>query len=472
MKYVFIIILFITIDITHLYSKELNDSLKIDSTTIKIIQSLIVDRIILVGNDKTKDEVILRELQTKEGEKFNLEYLENDVKRLYNLGLFNRVDVLPAPISSTKINLVFEFEEVFYFLPIPQGGIKEGELKKIWGGVNFLWKNFRGMNETLGLSFGIGYEPFISASYFNPWLFGKKHYFFNTNVKYSRTYPRSYGSSDSTSVIFDKNDVPTYKMDDFQANMRIGKFLGKNTSVSSILQINLLSTSEYQPGRTISETGKDFVPSFAIDFTYDTRDYIKFPTFGSYYYLNLYRYGIFKKEIDINKFKGDFRKFIPVNLSKDYVIILASRFNSVLTFGGGFVPVYLQESMGYDNLIRGWDNYVLLGDDKLYTSFEVRIPLVKPFYVKGSDHFIIKKLPIAKSFSYRYGSYLTLFFDLGGVWNKKESIYDVQFRNGFGTGLNFLLPFDFVGRVDLAFRKIPGQNNIKGQIIFALDSSF
>ena len=276
------IILFILVTVTNIYSFELNDTLKVDSTYIKLMQEMIVERIILIGNTKTKDEVILREMMLKEGGKFNLEYLDNDVKRLYNLGLFNRVDVIPAPLSSTRINLVFEFEEGFYFLPIPQGDFKEGSLKKIWGGLNFMWKNFRGMNETVNLSFGVGYEPFISASYLNPWIFGKSHYFFKTGVRYSRNYPRSVGNSDSIGVIFDKNEVPTYTQDDFRADLKVGKYIGQNTSISADVQVNKIWTSQYEPGRTVSKDGNDFFPTMGIDFTYDTRDYKKFATYGSF----------------------------------------------------------------------------------------------------------------------------------------------------------------------------------------------
>ncbi|MCX6157926.1 MAG: BamA/TamA family outer membrane protein [Ignavibacteriae bacterium] len=468
---VFTILCFIIFIVTDIYSIEINDSTKVDSTYIKIMQEMTIERIILVGNDKTKDEVILREMQLQEGGKFNLEYLENDVKRLYNLGLFNRVDVVPAPLSSSKINLVFEFEEGFYFLPIPQGGIKEGSLKKIWGGVNFLWKNFRGRNETLNMSFGVGYEPFISVSYLNPWIFGNSHYFFQTSFRYSRTYPRSVGNADSTGVIFNKNEVPTYIMNDMMGDIRIGKYFGKNTSVSALLQFNSIYTSEYQPGRTVSQDGLDVFPTAGLDFTYDTRDYSKFATYGSYYYLKLSRSGLFHKDIDLNKFRFDLRRFIPIKLTNDYALVLSGRINSVLSFGGGEIPVYLKESIGYDNLIRGWDNFVLMGEDKLLGSLELRIPLLKPFYVKGSDHFIIRKVPLANKFSYRYGVYATLFFDLGGVWGRKEQIYDSQFKNGFGAGLNLLLPFDFVARVDFGLRKI-NKDDFKGQLIMSLDASF
>jgi outer membrane protein assembly factor BamA len=260
-------------------------------------------------------------------------------------------------------------------------------------------------------------------------------------------------------------------MNDIMGDLRIGKYIGQNTSFSALLQFNSIYTSEYEPGRTVSKDGLDIFPTAGLDFTYDTRDYSKFATYGSYYYMKLSRSGLFHKDIDLNKFRFDLRRFIPIKLSNNYALILSGRINTVLSFGGGEIPVYLKESMGYDNLIRGWDNFVFLGEDKMFGSLELRIPLIMPFYVKGSNHFIIRKLPIAKKFSYRYGVYAALFFDFGGVWGRKENIYSTQFKNGFGGGLNFLLPFDFVGRIDLGFRKIH-DNKLKGQLIMSLDASF
>jgi len=164
------------------------------------------------------------------------------------------------------------------------------------------------------------------------------------------------------------------------------------------------------------------------------------------------------------------RRFIPIKLSKDYAIVFAARAISTITFGGGEMPVYLKESFGYDNFIRGWDNFVFQGENKFLGSMELRIPVVKPFFVKGKRHILLRKIPVLKDLSYRYGLYASLFFDFGGVWERKDRIYDTQFKNGFGIGLNFLLPFDFVGRTDFALRKI---NNIyKGQVVFSLDASF
>ncbi|MDD5361493.1 MAG: POTRA domain-containing protein [Ignavibacteria bacterium] len=470
MHRLFSIILFILSALFTINIYALNDTLKVDSTYIKIIESMTVERVLFIGNDKTKDEVILREMKTKEGEKLNLQTLENDVKRLYNLGLFNRIDVVPGPIGNNKINLVFQFEEMFYFLPIPQGGIKEGSFKKIWGGLNFQLRNFSGKNQTINTSFGIGYEPFISIGFLNPWIFGKHHFFYQFGLKYARNYPRATGRLDSTGSIFRKDDLPTYTLNNFQTDLRIGKFFGENLSISGILSFNSYSTSEYQEGMTVSKSGVDNYPTAAIDLTYDTRDYYKFATYGSYYNLRYSRIGFTGNLFDINKFRTDLRRYIPIKIKNDYAFVLAARYNSVITFGGGDLPVYQRENLGYNDMIRGWDNYVFEGEDKVLGSLELRIPVVKPYYVKGKDHILLRKLPLFRALSYRYGMYATIFFDVGGVWGRKERIFDSQFKNGYGVGLNFLLPFDFVGRTDFAIRKT--NSTYKGQIIFSLDASF
>jgi hypothetical protein len=56
------------------------------------------------------------------------------------------------------------------------------------------------------------------------------------------------------------------------------------------------------------------------------------------------------------------------------------------------------------------------------------------------------------------------------VWGRKENITNTEFKSGFGVGLNFLLPFNFVARTDFGVRK---ENSVyKGQLIISLDASF
>ena len=88
------------------------------------IPDVYVKRILISGNEKTNEQVIMRELSTKEGELLDIRKLESDVNRLYNLGLFTKIEVQPVPVSIDSIIILFDFSESFYLLPIPQGGIK------------------------------------------------------------------------------------------------------------------------------------------------------------------------------------------------------------------------------------------------------------------------------------------------------------------------------------------------------------
>ena len=56
-----------------------------------------IENIVLVGNEKTKDKVILRELRFKKGQPFNKFLASRSMERLYNLGYFEDVNMKLLP---------------------------------------------------------------------------------------------------------------------------------------------------------------------------------------------------------------------------------------------------------------------------------------------------------------------------------------------------------------------------------------
>jgi len=430
---------------------------------------ILVNRILIIGNDVTKEEVILREIRTKENDTTNIITLQNDILRLYNLGLFNKVEFLPIPTGDNRFNLVITVSENFYILPLPQAGFKEGDFTKFWAGINLMWRNFRGMNETVNLNFGLGYEPFIYANYSNPWLGKNEHFFTNFSVGYSNTNNRNVFREDTLNSILTKDDLQKYKINNFYSNFTIGKYLNKFTNINTTLGYSFLSVSDNAFGRTISPDGKDSYLSFTAGFNYDKRNLYNYTTSGTYADIKYYKFGIFHDQIDLNRVRLDIREFIPLNISENYSITFASRLVTSNAIGGK-MPVYLRESFGFDDIIRGWKDNVFEGENLLGLFTELRIPVIKPFLVDGKRHIILNKFSILRNFSYRYGMYVTVFFDVGNTYNREDNITDVHFRNGFGTGLNLLLPFDVVARIDLAARR---QNSVYySQFIFSLASSF
>ena len=74
-----------------------------------------------------------------------------------------------------------------------------------------------------------------------------------------------------------------------------------------------------------------------------------------------------------------------------------------------------------------------------------------------------------KKFSYKYGMYFTIFYDLGAIWNKDDRFKSAKLMNGTGIGLNAILPFGLVGKLEWAFRL--GKPTV-GQIIVGAGAKF
>lgn len=71
-----------------------------------------IDRILIRGNEETKDKVILREITVKPGDQFDTKKVRKSMERIYNLGFFEDVRPYTEPsMESGKENLIFDVKE-------------------------------------------------------------------------------------------------------------------------------------------------------------------------------------------------------------------------------------------------------------------------------------------------------------------------------------------------------------------------
>lgn len=456
-----------------------DDSIKVNTgDSVRIVNgisdslsmpTIYVRNILIAGNDITDEDIIAREIYTKENSTLDLNILQSDIERIYKLGLYNKVDAFPIPTdSSNKFDIMFLVEERFYILPLPQGGFRNGEFSKFWAGARVLWTNFRGRNETVSLSFGIGYEPFVSLSYSVPWIGEKAHYFSSFSASYSKNYNQSLNALNDTTSNAIPSSSENFLIYNFNAGATLGKYYTKNFSLAAGLKYNLIDSYPYEPGRTVSTDGVDNFMTFSFSGQFDTRNSYEYTTAGSYYFLEYIKFG-FGKLFDFNKVTYDVRKFIPIKLGEKYAITFASRSIGTIAFGGT-IPYYLDEYYGYNKIIRGYKKIVSEGNSQFGLFNEFRIPIINPLYIEGKSIPVVQSISSLKKMNYKFGMYGTLFFDIGAVWYKTDNFFNSRFINGFGAGLNFILPFGFVGRTDFAFRT-EGKQFIP-QVIFDLDAAF
>ncbi|MGQ7946369.1 BamA/OMP85 family outer membrane protein [Flavobacterium sp. WC2509] len=167
------------------------------------------NKITVVGNDKTNDKVIYRELRTKPGEKYNKAELVRTIREIGQLGFFDpeKIDPKFKNVDSGAGTVDIEYNVV-------EKGASQIELQGGYGGGGFVG--------TLGLSFNNfsaknmfnkeAYHPLpmgdgqkvalrlqassyyrtYSLSFSEPWFGGKKPVSFSTSFAFSQQYSSNY----------------------------------------------------------------------------------------------------------------------------------------------------------------------------------------------------------------------------------------------------------------------------------------
>lgn len=131
-----------------------------------------IERIIIEGNDVTQERIILQELQHELGVPFDSTTAELERRRLYNLGIFQYVDISQRKGPDNKTELVVYVTETYRFIPFPIFYYME---ETGWSyGAGFSNLNFRGLNERLDMTAATGGETTYAINFSDPWIYGEQ----------------------------------------------------------------------------------------------------------------------------------------------------------------------------------------------------------------------------------------------------------------------------------------------------------
>jgi len=193
--------------------KTVNDSIDFE---IRVVEGPIAyfNKISVVGNDKTNDKVIYRELRTKPGEKYSKEDLVRTIREIGQLGFFDSEAIDPKfkNVDPTAGTVDIEYNLV-------EKGSSQIELQGGYGGSGFIgtlglsFNNFSaknmfkkesyhplpmgdGQKVSLRLQASSYYRTY-SLSFSEPWFGGKKPISFSTSISQSKQY---YYSGTSSSI--------------------------------------------------------------------------------------------------------------------------------------------------------------------------------------------------------------------------------------------------------------------------------
>ena len=391
---------------------------------------LVVNKIVLIGNETTKDHVILREMTLKIGAPLTAASIEQDQKRIYSLQLFNRVEI-DYTAEGKQATVFVRVSERWYIFPIPVLGFKYRDTKKFYYGAGLIHQNFRGRNEKIVGSFALGFDRWISLAYQNPKLTSDDDIFFGSHIGYSHVQNQNV-------------EQGLYDQRVYGADMSLGKRIGLYTTVLGILGYDQWNISDPQEGRTASRSGIDKFLSLGLRYVLDTRDIREYPTAGYLTLLSATKLGFGDSQVDLFRYRVDLRGYQPLGAD---LALCGRTFGSFVS--GGVVPAYLHSYFGYDERLRGYFNTVFEAEDIVGGSVELRVPILKPRYINVSTPYLPPEFSVL-----RYGLYAGFFADAGKIWYRTESFGNVPWRSGYGAGLHFLLPYSIILRTEYALNNM------------------
>jgi outer membrane protein assembly factor BamA len=405
--------------------------------------SVIVSKIVIVGNESTKEHVILREMILKVGAPLDTLALERDRKQIYSLQLFNKVDI-DYTIQGNEATVFVRVSERWFIFPIPIVGFKYRDITKMFYGVSLIHQNFRGRNEKIMGSAVFGYDGWFDLAYQNPKLTGDDDIFLRGDAGYHhvRNQNTSQGEYDQK--------VST-------GSLMLGKRYGLYLTQLGSVRYDLWDISDPRQGRTVSSTGRDRFITVGYTMQFDRRDIREYATAGEYAAITLAKYGLGESDVNLFRYGIDLRDYEPLGGT---ISLCGRLFGSFLS--GGVSPTYLHAYYGYFDRIRGYYATVLEGEDIVGGSLELRVPLLKPRYITISLPYLPPEFSV-----WRYGLYAGVFADGGTTWFRTDQVFNNPWYAGYGAGLHFLLPYSLVVRTEYALNQ-----HGRSQFVLGIGASF
>ncbi len=398
-----------------------------------------IDTVLIFGNDKTRDEVILREIPFDFPDTLDMEDLQLIQNRLTNLFLFNRVALSISPAGNHNF-LIIEVTETLYMYPVPLIFINERDWDKLSYGFQIVHYNFRGMHELVNVGGWLGYNPSFFLNYRNPWLGKNARLILGVNL---------FGK-------FVRNKFFAFKERHLGGRLILGKRLNLTTSIEATFSLRRIRFPEgklREIGLTpadvsVSDSPTDLVPKLKLTFKIDRRDLFEYPRKGYYVRWTVSRAGFSSDQPNFWRLDFDHRLYVKVSQR----ISLAGRNFTRLNFG--HLPLYDRIFIGLEERIRGYFNrrFPALptdpGQHLMMHNYEVRISLLPIKYLTW------KNAPQSlKAFfqQLKYGLSLGLFMDSGIVWDRANPFALNRHYTGYGLGLHVHLPYIYLLRIERAW---------------------
>lgn len=396
------------------------------------------ERINILGNTKTRDKVIRRELRTVEGELYSLTALKKSRDNLNYLGFFKEVDVSTKKGSADdKMELNVRVEEG------PTGAVSVGmgysSIDKLVALLSISQNNLFGRGQRLVLSGQVGgVSSYYTLGFTEPRLF-------DTQVLVGGEIYDTFRDYEDYSVKR-RGGLTRFGFPLFADIRLYTQYLYEMVDTYNILD----TASEIIKG----EEGTSTTSSIYLGLRRDTRDNRFDPTKGSDNGISVTYAGRFLGG------SNDFTKYQATStwfLTPFWNLTFSTR-GRIGFIEGDPIPLYERFRLGGIYTVRGFKSYsigpkapngeVIGGDKELLFNFEMLFPIAKEIKLKG-----------------------LFFFDAGNAWDVGEAYRLNDLRTSVGFGFRWMSPLGPL-RLEWGYNIEPREGEQRSSWEFTVGSVF
>lgn len=390
------------------------------------------------GNEKTRDEVIRRELAVAPGERFNQQKVETSERRVKNLGFFESVNSTYLPAEGTNTyDLAFNVKEKSMGSFLIGAGFSS--VDSLVGFAELSHGNFDikrwppvGDGQKMKIRAQAGTKRNdLEISFVEPWFLDRKLAFgvdlYQRNAGYYSDF---------------------YDLQTVGGRLSLSKPLTpfvRGTVSYSLESFDVYNVSTNGPSEIQAEAGVRLKSTLGFNVSRDTRDQFYIPTRGNRTSLGVdFSGGPLGGETEIVSFEARSSQFWP--LWKDHVLNVKGEFRTVESYGAKDVPIFDRLFLGGPRSIRGFkyrdvsprsvdanSNEPIGGKSSYFVTTEYTVPLWSK--IRGA-----------------------VFYDIGAVSPEAFDFFSPAINSSYGIGARFDLPM-FPLRLDYAFPHLTDENN-------------
>ena len=378
-----------------------------------------VATVLFAGNAVTKERILRAELDFREGDTLALAELparlEANRARLFNLQLFHAV-VAQASCAGGRLVVVFGVQERWYTFPVPIFSLADRNLRswldrpdrwrRVDYGVHVVRSNFRGRNEQVVANLQLGFNRKYELFYEAPGLGRRRGLGLGGGASFYQSHSLDYLTRADRLVPFRADANFPIQRFYVTAGLRFRHTVQFRTALDLSYHREQItdSVNHYNPDYFGARTRREYL-DLTLTSTRNQRNTFAYPLTGQYAQAALtHRVFLDPATPALTTLRLTYSRYVALGHEFYYALGLSgqARLTRRLAYADS-------RALGYDDLVRGYDRYVVDGRHYGLVQQGVSYRLLRPRSIRleALDNPKINTIPLAL--------YLNIFADAGYV---------------------------------------------------------